>query len=153
MGLLAYFNHSTGSLFPLLPWLGFVCAGFLVSAAVARERTLVPHALWIAGAAALAWLVPGAPGFFFQRLVWIVAFVPAFVFLAAKVRPRWLAFAGRESLILYAAHLLLIEALAGLGVARAAHGFAGCAAIFAAVLGVSVALAVGWSRWQAARAS
>ena len=154
VGLLTYFNHSTGSLFPLLPWLGFVCAGFLVSAAAVRERpgwTVLAYAPWIAGAAALAWLLPGLPGFFFQRLAWIVAFVPAFVFLARKVCPRWLAFAGRESLILYAAHLLLIEALAGMGVARAAHGFAGCVAIYAAVLGLSVAVAAGWSRWQRSR--
>lgn len=145
--LLAYFNRSTGSLFPLLPWLGFVCAGFLVSAAVLRGKFL-PYAPWIAGAAVLAWLVPGVPGFFFERLVWIVALVPAFVFFSKKICPRWLAFAGRESLVLYAAHLLLIEALAGAGVARAAHGFAGCAAIYAMVLGLSVGVAAGWSRWQ-----
>ena len=95
--------------------------------------------------------MPGVPGFFFHRLVWIVAFVPAFLFLATKVRPRWLALAGRESLVLYAAHLLLIEALAGLGVARAAHGFAGCAAIYAAVLGLSVAVALAWWRFAVQR--
>ncbi len=136
--LLGYFNDSAGSLFPLLPWLGFVCAGFLASGRLTAGW-------WLAGALALESIIPGAPGFFFQRLAWLAGAVLMMRWLSHFARSRWLLFAGRESLAIYAAHLVLIEALAALGLPRMAAGFAGCVALFAAVLAAASALAWLWA--------
>ena len=142
--LLAYFNHSTGSLFPLLPWLGFACAGFLCTAPL-------PAGAWIAALLGLAWLVPGGSRFFFHRLAWLVAAVPLAMGVAKIWRPRWLLFAGCESLPIYALHLVLIETLVTLGIPRAAHGFARCAALFAAVVAVVFGMVWLWRRWKTRR--
>ena len=142
--LRAYFNASTGSLFPLLPWAGFVCAGFLASAAVRwfSWESLLNFALL----AVFALLLPGAPGFFAQRLLWLLVAVPLVQWIAARWQPAWLLFIGRESLVIYAAHLLLIELLAAVTLRRGGYGPAECVLIFAVVLGVSLPIAGLWGR-------
>jgi uncharacterized membrane protein len=160
--LRAYFNHSTGSLFPLLPWTGFVCAGFLASAchrppgAEAGPPHPLVRALLTAGpAVALAFLLaflvlphvlPGSVAFFFQILAWLLLAAPLAQWIAERWQPRWLLFVGKESLVIYAAHLLLIEALAVTMLARHAFSIAACALIFAGVLAASVAIAIAWAK-------
>ena len=142
--LLAYVNRSTGSLFPLVPWMGFVCAGFLASRVDASHLRL-PTVAFLASLA-LAVLMPGSIGFFFHRLTWLLAAVPLVQWVASVMQPSWLLFAGRESLVLYAAHLLLIETLAVAGLTRHAHSLARCTLIFTAVLTAAVVIAVLWDR-------
>lgn len=142
--LLGYFNGSTGSLFPLLPWAGFVFAGFVASSVV-RWRSW-EWAWNLALVAIVALIFDGEVAFFAQRLAWLLILVPLAQVLAARWHPAWLLFVGRESLVLYAAHLVLIEILAVTVLARAGFGLLPCAAIFFAVLVASVAVAVLWRR-------
>jgi uncharacterized membrane protein len=141
--LRAWFNTSTGSLFPLLPWVGFAGAGFLASG-VARWLAPRPLAV-VAGLVAGAFVVPGEVGFFSQRLAWLLAAVPLVQWIAGRMAPRLVLFAGRESLVMYAAHLLLLEALALAGLPRVALGVTTVALLFAAVLAVTFAIAALWS--------
>ena len=114
-----YLNHQHGSLFPLFPWLGFAASGWLCG----RFRASVP-VLAVLGAS-LASAMPWVPGpmahvwFFFERLGWVFM-AAALLRGSAKLLLegeqsrsllRWLLLAGRESLVMYVAHLLLIYAL------------------------------------------
>jgi hypothetical protein len=170
--LCAYLNHSTGSLFPVLPWTGFVCAGFLASKGHHRPgsdsvgtQAEPPHprshSLLTASSAVVVALIffsvlpillPASAAFFFQILAWLLLAVPVVRWLAPRCDARWLHFAGRESLILYAAHLLLIELLAITVLPRSAFGVAACAAIFGAVLASTGAIGVLWMQSRAALA-
>lgn len=142
--LLAYFNSSTGSLFPLLPWSGFVFAGFLAS----RVSVWVSwgSAMKLALIVAFAFFVGGANGFFAERLAWLLVAVPVVQWIAGRWQPRWLLFVGRESLVIYAAHLLLIETLAVSVLRRGGYDLAKCSGIFITVLAVSLLIAVLWGR-------
>jgi hypothetical protein len=66
--------------------------------------------------------------------------------MASRWQPGWLLFFGKESLVLYAAHLVLIEVLAVTLLPRVGFGVAACAGIFVAVVIASVAIAWGWRR-------
>ncbi len=144
--LLGYFNASTGSLFPLLPWAGFVCAGFLASSAVRwfSCESLLNFALL----AVLAFLLPGSSGFFVQRLLWLLAAVPLVQWIAARWQPGWLLFIGRESLVIYAAHLLLIEVLVMTMVPRSSLGIPSCVALLIIVAAAAYGVAVLWRKWR-----
>lgn len=154
----AWLNRSSGSLFPVFPWLGFGLAGFLcgrVGTGPQWKRKIT----WLAGGGALvAWLAPGmswlngSAGFFLQRLGWVCLFAGLLAWLIPVCQRRvpgigiLLSFAGRESLILYVLHLQLIHGVPWPGGTLEAaygnsHGIAGVIAWFLALAGLSLALA------------
>lgn len=116
-----YLNRSQGSLFSLFPWVGFGLAGFLTRGPWDGLPSRQGAAL-LAGAAPLAlgffslspWL-GRAPAFFIERLAWVIlaAVVVSFVGERGRViaTTGWLRLAGRESLVLYVAHLIMIHAV------------------------------------------
>ncbi len=113
-----YFNRNQGSLFALFPWVGFGLAGFLTRSlwdgALNRGAALI-----FTVGALLAFAQPyspwpgGAPEFFLERLGWVMmgAVVVAYVADRVSATTGWLRLAGRESLLLYVAHLALIHAV------------------------------------------
>ncbi len=113
-----YFNRSQGSLFALLPWVGFGLAGFLTRRlwdGGTNSRAL----LILLSGALLAFAQPhspwpgGAPEFYLERLGWVMMAAVATAFVADRTGAAtgWLRFAGRESLLLYVAHLAMIYAV------------------------------------------
>lgn len=114
-----YFNRNHGSWFALFPWVGFGLAGFLTRH-LFWNGTMGPGS-WIVAALGglLAFAQPyspwpgGAPEFFFERLGWVMIAAVAVAAMAGVVSrlTAWLRLAGRESLLLYVAHLLLIHAI------------------------------------------
>lgn len=145
--LLAWLNHTTGSLFPLLPWAAFAWIGCLLSARPPEVRTLTIAA---GGAAAAVFVLgradlsAGSAAFFFERLAWILALLVLGVWVASRWTPRAVVFAGQESLVMYVAHLLLIPPLAALGFVSL--GMAATGAVFVAVLAGTFAAAWAWRR-------
>lgn len=113
-----YFNHEQGSLFPLFPWVGFGLAGFVTRAIWNGRPNTAAAGLAAVGALlalvrpATAWLGSG-PSFFLERLGWVT--LAAVVIACASERviaaSGWLRLAGRESLLVYVAHLLIIHSL------------------------------------------
>ena len=63
--------------------------------------------------------------------------------------PRGVLFAGRESLVIYASHLLMIEWAAQAGVPRGGFWLPGIALLFAAVIAAAFAVAFAKTRWSA----
>lgn len=113
----AYFNSEHGSLFPLFPWAAFAFAGFMQSAGDIKRLGSILFALFFAfGIRHVPW-IDWSFGFFFERLGWVtlVAAISARFLEPLAQRARkftgWLFLAGRESLVLYVAHLTLIHAL------------------------------------------
>lgn len=118
----AWLSRQTGSVFCLFPWVGFGLVGWLCGSWVAAGSR---RGVWVYGGvgAVLAWGVPhlgwigGGEAFFLQRLGWVIliALVVAGVFRAWRGRAglvsRLLLLAGRESLMMYVAHLALIHAV------------------------------------------
>ena len=113
-----YLNRSHGSLFALFPWVGFGMAGFLTRVfwdGSADRRAGVVFALGLL----LAFVLPhspwpgGPPEFFFERLGWVLMAAAATAAAAERIKSGtpWLQLAGRESLLLYVAHLAMIHAL------------------------------------------
>lgn len=116
-----YLNRSQGSVFSLFPWVSFGLAGFLTrrlwDGGVNRQGGLV---LAAAAPLALGWVslsswLGKAPAFFVERLAWVImaAVVVSFVGERARIiaATGWLRLAGRESLVLYVAHLVMIHAV------------------------------------------
>ncbi len=113
-----YLNRSQGSLFALFPWVGFGLAGFLTrglwDGSVDRRATFV-----FGLGALLAFAQPwspwpgGPPEFFLERLGWVMMAAVLVACVAERVSAAtgWLRLAGRESLLLYVVHLLLIHAV------------------------------------------
>lgn len=113
-----YFNRNQGSLFALFPWVGFGMAGFLArswwNGSMNRGA-----AITLALGALLAFAQPwspwpgGAPEFFLERLGWVMmaAVVTASIATPVSKATGWLRLAGRESLLLYVAHLTMIHAI------------------------------------------
>jgi uncharacterized membrane protein len=102
-------SKETGSLFPMFPWFGFAAAGFVAGALG------TPSWRWALPAACVALLMPRFPGtsgtvwFFFERLGWVVLFACIALSITGKLRRHGLILlAGRESLVMYAAHLVLM---------------------------------------------
>ncbi|MEA3213620.1 MAG: hypothetical protein QOE70_6677 [Chthoniobacter sp.] len=149
--LLAVVNQTTGSLFPLLPWVAFTFAGYLVSARAPSPRAYLLPVLGAGGAVfalGRADLSPASIDFFFERLAWILLFVPICGALA-RFAPPPVLFASRESLVMYVAHLLIISALAGLRVPPL--GIAATAGLFAVVLAATFAATWSWRRFKAGK--
>ena len=108
----AYLGKQHGSLFPLFPWFGFAAAGFLFGSPWTPS--------WKLGLAAvtMAFGVPFFLGnnsvllFFLERLGWVISLALIVSRLpASHAMFKWLRLAGRESLLVYGAHLVMIYAL------------------------------------------
>jgi len=119
----AWLNHHTGSLFPLFPWVGFGIAGFL-SGRFCIGHSVQQRIAQLAGLGALLALVmprlhwiDATSGFFLQRLGWVLLFAGATVWVISPILQRlprtafWISLAGRESLLFYVVHLLLLFSL------------------------------------------
>jgi fucose 4-O-acetylase-like acetyltransferase len=152
--LVAWVNRTTGSLFPLLPWAAFAWIGFLVSARPPDLRVVV-LAMVASAAAAFAFgrfdHSPTSAAFFFERLAWILALVPACAGIAQRWTPRAAVFAGQESLVMYVVHLLIIPFLAKFGLGSL--GVGATAALYAAVLAGTYAATHAWRRVRLASSS
>ena len=154
--LAAFVNGRTGSLFPLFPWAAFVFCGALAGA-LEGQRTgwLLVVAAGVRAGAQLASdgsFSTLSPVFFGERLAWVLALAALCQWIARAWTPRAVLFAGRESLVMYAAHLLIIEAVAQAGVPRGGFGVAGAAMVFGAVLAATLAVAFAWMKWRVRRA-
>ena len=153
----AFLNDHTGSLFPLFPWAAFVFCGALAGALASRAAGwLLVAAGGVKGCAFLAGdgtFAALSPAFFGERLAWVLALAVLGQWLARAWRPRGVLFAGRESLVMYAGHLLLIAWSVQAGVPRGGFGVAGAAMIFAGVLRVTFAVAFGKAKWSARTAA
>jgi len=148
----AWFDQSGSSLFPLVPWAAFVFLGVLMA------RWPSPLWVWPAlGAVLLALPSPpfiskSHPTFFAERLGWLLLVVAAVQALGRTLRfPRWLLFAGRESLAIYLVHLALLYLVptARWVGPQLAPGPAALAALGLAV--ISIGLAWGWRTWRSRR--
>lgn len=143
----AFINHETGSLFPLFPWFGFCAAGCLASRWEVSWKTYLPCALVLIAVG--LWLTPHGyvqPSFFLKRLGWLGLLVTATSLVAPLFAPRWLLLAGRESLLIYVVHLLLIYSVPVQGVALdqalgRTQSLLNCELIFIAMLSISLGLA------------
>lgn len=143
----AFLNHNTGSLFPLFPWFGFCAAGCLASRWTVSWKTYLPCALALIAVGLL--LTPHGyvqPSFFFKRLGWLGLLVAATSLVSPLLAPRWLQLAGRESLLMYVVHLLLIYSLPIRGITMnqalgRTQSLWSSELIFTAVLGASLAMA------------
>jgi len=126
IALRAWINHSTGSLFPIFPWIGFVFLGALAGAW--PERPLAERTVGMIGLAVAAWTCRGAifsavsPSFFLERAVWVLALAALCEWSAQRRWPAFVLHAGKNSLKLYVAHLLLIPMLIGAGISTSALG-------------------------------
>ncbi len=142
--LRALVNQTTGSLFPLLPWMGFVLFGALVGAW--PRRPLHERAVGLLSLAALAWTFRGAefsavsPAFFLERAAWVLVLAAVCEWCAERPLPGLILFAGRNSLTLYVVHLVLITTLVGLGVPAAGLSLAWALALLAVVVMGSLVL-------------
>lgn len=113
-----YFNRLHGSQFALFPWVGFGLAGFITRRAWdgrlnrAAAGVMLGGALFAWGLSWLPWL-DGLPAFFLERLGWLMMAAVVVATLAGLVShfTGWLRLAGRESLLLYVAHLMLIHSI------------------------------------------
>jgi uncharacterized membrane protein len=143
--LRAWVNGTTGSLFPLFPWIGFVLLGALLGAW--RERPLSERAAGLIGLAILAWACRGAifsaasPAFFLERAVWVLALAGLCEWGARGREATVVLYAGKHSLKLYVVHLLLVTSLAGLGVPVAVLGLPSTLAVLVSVVAVSLGAA------------
>ena len=155
--LAAFLNGRTGSLFPLFPWAAFVFSGALAGAFAARSAGwLLVVAGLVKGGALLAddgVFSALSPAFFGARLAWVLALAAGCQWVAQVWKPRGVQFAGRESLVMYAGHLLLIAWSVQAGAPRGGFGWAGAAMIFSAVLGTTFAVAFAKAKWSARRAA
>ncbi len=113
-----YFNRNQGSLFALFPWVGFGLAGFLTRRLWEGKPDRYAALVFVLGVV-LAFAQPyspwpgGPPEFFLERLglVMMAAVLVACVADRVGTVTGWLRLAGRESLLLYVVHLLLIHAV------------------------------------------
>ena len=113
-----YFNRNQGSLFALFPWVGFGLAGFLTRSLWDGSANRNALLVFVLGAL-LAFAQPyspwpgGPPEFFLERLGWVMMAAVLIACVAERLGAAtgWLRLAGRESLLLYVVHLLLIHAV------------------------------------------
>lgn len=113
-----YFNRNQGSLFALFPWVGFGLAGFLTRNVWNGGANLNAMGVFVLGGL-LAFVQPyspwpgGAPEFFLERLGWVMMAAVLVACIADRISAAtgWLRLAGRESLLLYVVHLMLIHAV------------------------------------------
>lgn len=160
----AWFSRETGSVFCLFPWVGFGLAGWLCGSCVAALRDRGVY-LYAGVGALLAWGNPPSLGhgeaFFLQRLGWVIlgAITVSWVFLVQRGRGKrlygTLLLAGRESLVIYVVHLMMIHAIPlpfgtldiGLGKTQSVMQVIGWFVLIAA-LSFGAAL---WNKWRKER--
>jgi len=113
-----YFNRLHGSQFALFPWVGFGLAGFITRRVWDGRPNRPAAGVMLAGAIGawgLSWLPwqGGLPAFFLERLGWVMMAAVGVAVVADRVSrfTGWLRLAGRESLLLYVAHLMLIHSI------------------------------------------
>lgn len=166
--LTSWVSRQDGSLFPLLPWAGYVLAGVVVGRVALPEGartvpgTTLSRLLGLALAAGLASVVLGAvlpratdatwsahPAVVFMRLALVLGIAAVLALPSARVElPRWLQTLAGETLALYVVHLVVLYA-AWVGPARLwphALPLPGALALATALGVVSVAAALGWAR-------
>jgi hypothetical protein len=150
--LRAFVNHTTGSLFPLFPWAAFAFAGAALGAG--RGLTAGPLLVVAAVIRLLGSVLPrepffaASPAFFCERLAWVMALAAACQWMAHRWKPGALLFAGRRSLFIYAAHLLIITWLQQAGVPANNWHWAGVLGLFVVVFAATWTAAVGWAKWR-----
>lgn len=113
-----YFSRLHGSQFALFPWVGFGLAGFITRRVWDGCRNRSAMAVMLVGAF-FAWGLSrpswqdGLPAFFLERLGWVMmaAVLVAVLASSASRFAGWLRLAGRESLLLYVVHLMLIHSI------------------------------------------
>lgn len=144
-----YFNRLHGSQFALFPWVGFGLAGFITrrvwDGGVNRSAAGVVL-VGALGAWVLSWMPwqDGMPAFFMERLGWVMMAAVVVAVMAGRVSrlTGWLRLAGRESLLLYVVHLMLIHSIPLprqplQHLIGPAQGVAGVLGIFAGLFAVS----------------
>lgn len=158
----AWFDRTGLALFPLVPWAAFVFLGSVMGQWDGLKRPSPWRWGWLAVGVALA-VVPqptvfekAHPAFFAQRLGWLLVLLALGRALAAWVAPpRWLLFAGRESLFIYVVHLLLLFASPWQAWVQPRYGPAVVAlwtvVLMLVCLGLAWVCRRGWERWAAVR--
>lgn len=167
--LLDWITRSGGSLFPLLPWSGFVWLG-LALAPLVRAATSTRGALGLVGVGAivaaigrgLAWVVtPAAPEHYYAwppfsllRLgLVLVIFGALSLFGGRLVLPAWARALARQTLVLYVVHLVILHA-AAVGLANVLGARlhpAQAIGVASGLVVVSAAAALGWDRLRGGR--
>jgi uncharacterized membrane protein len=129
--LAAYINSQHYSLFPLFPWLGFMlfggvfAAGYITTRERQKERKHIVQLAWVGAIMVLACAlgrellgnnhigsadIRANPLFFFERLGIVILLLTACWFYAEyrKTEKSFVLDVGRQSLMVYTAHLLVI---------------------------------------------
>jgi uncharacterized membrane protein len=150
--LVASVNHTTGSLFPLLPWAAFVFAGALRgSSGKMGWRFSIG---WLGIGLLAAWVrghtefSPLTPAFFLERLAWVLLLAEACQRVARWDGRVLTRLAGRESLVMYVGHLIIITLVVSAGVHESRLNFRALALVFFGVLISTFALAACNSWWR-----
>jgi uncharacterized membrane protein len=115
-----YFTTRGGSLFPLIPWLGYLYAGFLMGT-LARYGQVARQLAYAGSACASIALValslerarPRAlsPGYCFVKLACVLLLAAGLAWLMEGRRlPRLLSRLSRETLFLYLSHVMILYA-------------------------------------------
>lgn len=140
--LRAWVNVTTGSLFPIFPWVGFVFLGALAGAW--HGISLPRRAAGMIGLGVMAWTCRGAafssvsPSFFLERAVWVLALAAVCEWGARWQLPAAaVLYAGKHSLKFYVAHLVIISAIAGAGMLAPGQAWPSIAMMVLAIGGAS----------------
>lgn len=110
----AWLNRKDGSIFPLFPWLAFCAAGAVMSAWRPQWKSWIPLAalLMVGGSQVQTGeFNAGHPGFFAERMGWLLGLVAFASLLASRWDLNLVRLFGRESLFVYASHLIILHAL------------------------------------------
>lgn len=165
-----YVSRTGGSLFPLLPWSGFILAGVAAGAVALPDGARTPGARTalrlglVACALVLASLgvdavlprpadplaYSASPGFSLLRVGAVLAIAALLAAASARLAslPRALRTLASETLFLYVSHLLVLY-VAGVGLARTIGPtlpLAPAVAIALAMIALCALGALGWSR-------
>ncbi len=164
-----YFNRLHGSLFPLFPWSSFLIAGTIASQKITFDKesklaVRLPQtgaALVVAGFV-LVYLhrlfIPQinlfdyAPGWFMVRLGILLWILKGIIWYEGKRKLQWssVKIFGRESFLVYAAHVLFIYGSSAKNLSLVESvgrtlNYLECFGIFAALTAAMFVLAFAWS--------
>ncbi len=151
-----FLNHESGSLFPLFPWVGFCTVGSLASRWEISWQSLLPASLLFIAIGTVFGPESGRylhPAFFAERLGWLGLLVAAVWLAGQRFAPAWILLAGRESLLIYMAHLIILHSvkIGGVTIDRLIGrtlSFPLAFLAFLALLGLSLLLAWANDRWK-----